>query len=297
MKDALMHIILALDGSAESLAATKQLAQLPWKAKPKVTVVTALVDSPYDFVASETGMRLREAERELAIKHFAAAQALLAGHCETIEHVVEHEHPRRLILRVAEEQRADLIALGSRGHSAAYRVVLGSTAEYVANHAKCSVLVVPSAKDPTTPAEQDDDFRILVAYDGSDESKTAYEQMLSLAWPDDRTQIDLALMLERPSLLPDDVVYDPEQIAESEQALAQLKRPAELGCEVTESVGETLHVGRAILVRAENNRSNLLFIGGTGKSAVARFFLGSTSRYVLHHTQGSLWIARTKQWG
>lgn len=50
------------------------------------------------------------------------------------------------ILSEAETQAADLIVLGSHGHGALYRLLVGSVTEGVLKAAKCPVVVVPSAR-------------------------------------------------------------------------------------------------------------------------------------------------------
>jgi len=47
------------------------------------------------------------------------------------------------ICDAAREQHADLIVMGTHGATGLTRVVLGSTAERVVQHASCAVLVVP----------------------------------------------------------------------------------------------------------------------------------------------------------
>jgi nucleotide-binding universal stress UspA family protein len=55
---------------------------------------------------------------------------------------VEVGDPRERIIDSAAEWRADLIVVGSHGQSGIRRFLLGSVAEYVARHAKCSVEIV-----------------------------------------------------------------------------------------------------------------------------------------------------------
>jgi nucleotide-binding universal stress UspA family protein len=50
--------------------------------------------------------------------------------------------PEYAILEAAGRERSDLVVVGSRGLSGLARVLLGSVSEYVATHARCSVLVV-----------------------------------------------------------------------------------------------------------------------------------------------------------
>ncbi|MEM2491290.1 MAG: universal stress protein [Candidatus Bathyarchaeia archaeon] len=46
------------------------------------------------------------------------------------------------MLRAAEEEKVDLIAIGSRGLSGVKAFLLGSVSDKVSHHAKCPVLIV-----------------------------------------------------------------------------------------------------------------------------------------------------------
>ena len=289
-----MHVLLALDGSDESLSAARLLTRVPFSDKPRLTVVTALTDSPYDLIATDRSDWLRDTEQTQATERFDTVKAMLGDRFSQIDYVVEREHPNQLITETAQSHSVDLIVMGARGHSAVYRAMLGSTADYIANHAKCSVLIVRSFEDGSQ-ADFEVPYSILLAYDGSEPSQEAVRQLCMLQWPAE-AEVHVTMVLERPKLLPDDVVYDPPQIAETEQALANLQALNSLVCNVKRSVREAVHVGNSISDLAERERCHLLFIGGTGKSAIARFFLGSASRYVLHQAHCPLWIARKKQW-
>jgi len=59
-----------------------------------------------------------------------------------VETAVEVGDIRERIIDSAEGWRADLIVVGSRGRSGIQRLLLGSVAEFVARHAKCSVEIV-----------------------------------------------------------------------------------------------------------------------------------------------------------
>jgi nucleotide-binding universal stress UspA family protein len=58
------------------------------------------------------------------------------------ETAVETGDVRESILDSASEWRADLIVLGSHGTRGIQRFLLGSVAEFVARHAKCSVQII-----------------------------------------------------------------------------------------------------------------------------------------------------------
>lgn len=52
--------------------------------------------------------------------------------------------PGEAIIKAAEEEGADMIIMGSRGHGIIRRTLLGSVSEYVSHHApsQCAVTVI-----------------------------------------------------------------------------------------------------------------------------------------------------------
>jgi nucleotide-binding universal stress UspA family protein len=56
-------------------------------------------------------------------------------------------HPADVLLDAA--AAADLLVVGSRGHGAFKRALLGSVATHVSHHATCPVVVIPAPKDST----------------------------------------------------------------------------------------------------------------------------------------------------
>ncbi len=284
-----MHLLLALDGSKESMEALDFVTRLPFTKKPKISLITALTD----IITDEVALPLQEVEKEKAQENLGKAQAMLEPLGYVTDQIIEYGHPSRLIMDKGKELDVDLIVMGARGHNAAYRVILGSTANFAANHARCPVLVVrPSAK----PAARDRDFNILLAYDDSPQSRLAYEQMIGFDWPEKTTNITLGMFFEKPHLLSDEEVYDSESLAAANKTLAVMRAKASCKCPMTQVVRETKHIGDALRDLVETEETDLLFLGDTGKSAIARFFLGSISRHLLHHVKSSIWIARKKEW-
>ena len=168
-----MHILLALDGSDESKFAVEQLRRLPFATKPTLTFVTALCEA-----SDPAYQEVCQAEKERAQRDIAEATQHLQDCVAEIRSVVRYQHPSSLILEVAEQEASDLIVLGARGHNAVYRVVVGSTAEYVVNHAKSSVLVF--RRDSRAHASEDDNWRMLLPYDGSASANVAGSQICAL---------------------------------------------------------------------------------------------------------------------
>tara|TARA_A100001037_G_scaffold306864_1_gene357675 strand:- start:14164 stop:15087 length:924 start_codon:yes stop_codon:yes gene_type:complete len=73
-----------------------------------------------------------------------SAKSLVAqsGGCEFSTEVIMRLDARRAILEYLQESNADLVVLGTRGHTRLRNLLLGATAERVIHRASCSVLVV-----------------------------------------------------------------------------------------------------------------------------------------------------------
>jgi len=54
-----------------------------------------------------------------------------------------HKNPGEGICRIADDEKADLIVMGTRGMGAVKRTIIGSVSEYVIRHAAIPSLVVP----------------------------------------------------------------------------------------------------------------------------------------------------------
>jgi nucleotide-binding universal stress UspA family protein len=255
-------------------------------------VASVLVDSRYDSVSSEGGVHLKDENRNSARAHFGEVEQILSAAGIAAEHIICEGHPNRELIGLAKERDVDLIVLGARGHSIVARTLLGSTSDYVSNHAQCPVLIAR----PTKQIEMaNNPISVVLAYDGSSGAKIAAMQMFQFKW-DESTQAHIAYLLERPNLIPEEDVYDPDAIQQANVSLHSLVTAEACTANVDYCVRETLHVGSALVSLADKNSGDLIFVGDTGKSAIARLFLGSVSRHVLHHSPCSVWIARDKNW-
>jgi nucleotide-binding universal stress UspA family protein len=59
-----------------------------------------------------------------------------------VDTVLAKGNPHREILRVAEEQKADLLVVGVHGRGTIDRVLFGSTAQHLVRQASCPVLTL-----------------------------------------------------------------------------------------------------------------------------------------------------------
>ena len=63
---------------------------------------------------------------------------------------IEEGHPGETLVKVAEEEGADLIVVSTHGRTGLPHVLVGSTTQHVVRHANCPVLVIPRAARTTT---------------------------------------------------------------------------------------------------------------------------------------------------
>jgi nucleotide-binding universal stress UspA family protein len=133
-----VKILLAIDGSQFSEAATKIVAtQL--RPQGSEVLLVHVIEGPA-FFEQDAGLQER---RRRAEKLMAQTAEILqtAGFQNVHTRVVEGE-PRMGILEVASEWRPDCIVLGSHGRKGLQKLLLGSVAQSVAQHASCSVFIV-----------------------------------------------------------------------------------------------------------------------------------------------------------
>jgi nucleotide-binding universal stress UspA family protein len=147
----IVRILLTIDNSQYSEAATREVSKRPWPARSIVRVLS--VAEPLPVPASELWYdnqgNLRDAEREIRKDVMALTEAVAAKlrHKNLkVESVVRDGHPRTTIVDEARKWSADLIVMGSHGRTGLLRLLLGSVAEYVVSHAPCSVEVVRTRK-------------------------------------------------------------------------------------------------------------------------------------------------------
>ena len=130
-----MRILAAIDGSKESEKVTKALKQFP---ESDVTVVKIIDPQRYlsANVPIPTNMdRLAYEEIKDQIDNISQYH--------TVNYRIEFGNPKVMLAHdMPELIKADLIVISRTGLNAVERILIGSTANYVATHAKIPVLIV-----------------------------------------------------------------------------------------------------------------------------------------------------------
>ncbi len=290
-----MKILFATDGSEYAANAARVLAGLEAKEPIHLSVLTVsyLPDNLHSSVTQSWYPQWREAEEARINEHYQQLTSLL-GKIDGSVHMMRREGvPSHEILVTAEEEQADLIVVGAQGHSTLSRVLLGSVSDNIATHAKCSVLVIRENADSNKQTEAG--FRnISLAFDGSQRAHAAADELLEFKW--ERSNIDIVSVAPIVDYLGSEYALQIplEAHSESLQASAVKLRQAFIddGDQATTKLERASHVGEAIVHAAEGTGANLIVTGDSGHSAIGRFLLGSTSKYVLRHAPCSVWISR-----
>jgi nucleotide-binding universal stress UspA family protein len=148
-----MNLLLAIDDSYYSELALREVASRPWPEPTTVKVLSvahflgapvpgvptgAAVDATTTAAMFEARTQLLEGTNQLLQR--AAEQVAREG--VRVETLVREGDPGTEIIQEAESWPADLIVVGSHGHQGLKRLLLGSVAHYVTNHAPCSIEIV-----------------------------------------------------------------------------------------------------------------------------------------------------------
>jgi len=141
--DAPLRILLAYDGSPVALAAMEQLASLALDARAHITVTTVLtLMTYYRMDVLQTTSPSWQAEKQAAQDDLDRVAQRLRSATPNIEtQLLESGDASQSILDAAQAVAADLIVAGHKGRSGIERLLLGSVASRVAQHAPCSVWV------------------------------------------------------------------------------------------------------------------------------------------------------------
>ena len=133
-------IVLALDGSEESRRAVPLAADLARQDGARIVIAHVEQD-----VVGKGGGPLVANEDEIQAEIRKQADELSADGIDTTVEVrdVMLGGPAHPIVEIADSVNADLIVAGTRGHSAAAGLFLGSVTQRLLHLAHCPVLVAP----------------------------------------------------------------------------------------------------------------------------------------------------------
>jgi len=148
-------VLLATDGSEESSLATKAAVEISDKTGSELHLIHVYGVAPiYPLYPEGAELEDPMLEEELESLSEQRGREMLEDAVEEVQsaggtvaqvHLREGGVPHEIVA-LAEDTRAGLIVVGSRGHGGIRRALMGSVSEAVVRHAHCPVLVVRDHK-------------------------------------------------------------------------------------------------------------------------------------------------------
>ena len=142
-------LLLAIDFSESSSAVVDVALELAKRFSATIHIVHAFdlpipLVTPYEVAIPEAYL---DQTRKAAAQKLAAVVGQVTAQDVRVESHLAESPAASAIARTAEEVGADLVVMGTHGHTGIKHLVLGSVAERTMRLAPCSVLVVKPARD------------------------------------------------------------------------------------------------------------------------------------------------------
>lgn len=303
-----MKILIAYDGSSFADEAIQGLdrAGLPAAVEARVLCVADVFVPPTDGAVEkalpEAALpQIRKArERVAQVLEKAREMADLASHRVIarfpqwkVSPLVCADSPAWAIIKEADKWKADLVVVGSQGHSAFGRLILGSVSQKVLTQASCSVRIGRGRvrKDPL--------MRLLVGVDGSPNSNEAVRAIAGRVWPAGSevrmiSALDLRMLTATGSIGPEmttgtETAGETDWLGRIAGTSAESLRAAGL---VASSLVQEGHPEHVLLDEAQKWEADCIFVGATGLGTLGRLLLGSVSAKVAARAHCSVEVIR-----
>jgi nucleotide-binding universal stress UspA family protein len=296
-------ILLATDGSAEAR----------WAARMATTVsegldsqlhVAYVAPMPDPLAWPEVTLLDPEFREQMHERAESAGREALGKEMEKLKVMgadiagfhVRAGRPDAEIVGLAEELGAGLVVVGSRGLGPIRRAVMGSVSGSVVRHAHCPVMVVRGDTRDGEPMGGP----ILVAVDGSEESKLAAQAAGELSGGTDRG-VHIIYVLPAPARTYGHHFYSADMEKQLlERGRAEAKTFLDAHAESIRSGGGKadqtyLGTGRPddeIVKFAEEVGAGMIVMGSRGLGGVRRALLGSVSESVVRHAHCPVLVVR-----
>lgn len=247
-------------------------------------VIEPIPVAPYPLlVATNDGER---AIREYATERIAELVESMKGPDLEVESMLATGAPGYELIGLAEQAKADVFVIGTRGLTGFEHLLFGSTAEHVVRCCKCPVLTIhPEDKRRTKPLET-----VVVPTDLSDGAAVAVDAFVDLFENGDRPKVLLAFADPTPAYLEASLHASLE--AWHEPDLRKEEIEVRMGPLVEKLKARGFEVETVILdggpvhgltTLAKEREAGLIVMGTHGRSAVVNVLLGRTAQRIVQH--------------
>ena len=245
----LEHAVVGIDHGPTTDELLSEVRGLPRLGVRSVTLVTVL------------GGHYPQAPQERHREHYRQRLQTLAGKLPDLDPSVEVRSGDAAgeLCRAAAEQGADVIVVGSHGHTPWRDLFLGSTVLELLRTSPCPVLLLP-LREPAGPRGGG----LLLATDGSQSAAPAEQRARDLG----HTLGGVAITVLPPAA-------GDEEVADAREHLTQAVDGA-LVCEVKRGP-----LPEAIARRAQKQQADVIVVGARGRNPLTGLLLGSTAEHLL----------------
>jgi nucleotide-binding universal stress UspA family protein len=312
-KEAKLKIVIGYDGSKAANGTLKDLRNAGLPRAAQVRIVHAVPPLlPLDSLAPDgsgiswyaeaykEALANRQATLNGALAQAREAATLLRGMFPSwkIRAEVVEETPAQALLGIAESWKAGLIVVGSQGWNVFGKMIVGSVADKVLNHAHCTVRLGKGvAAIPLRPPS------LLIAYDGSPFAEEAIRQVAARSWP--KGTVARVLAVSELQLRMGDITLALNKTLGRKGGKTSpwpwMERKLEKAVAVLEKSGIAANgllaldePRRAILDQAKKSKADMIFMGTHGHTGLRRFLLGSVSASVAAHAPCTVEIVRAR---
>lgn len=285
-----MRTVIGVDWSDEAFAAVEQVGLLY---RPDEVTLVHGVDIgffEYPIVAEAVNLQgydiFRKGMFDAGCQALDRAAALLAPDIPAARKLCEFRKPARFLLDAATSINADLIVVGTHGHSRMAELVLSSISHRVLLHAMQPTLIVKGKARQVG--------RVLVAVEGHEDSRRIGEWLSAHPF---RNPVEVVVLTVVPSL----PMVEPGQMMGFESWSEALLKQAEANAKAcAESLqrphfvaSSTILKGEpATLIAKEATTFDLVVAGSHGRRGLDRFLLGSVSHSIVHRAPCSVLVIR-----
>ena len=287
-----MKVLVAIDGSSQA----EEIVQALHAFSPLEHLILLHVIHIPELAYPGTGMSVGKefatrAEKALRVEGgriLDDMSARLPSDIGRLTKRIELGLPAEMILSLADKEKVNGIVVGSRGLGVIREHVLGSVSHRVISHAPCSTLVVKSGIDRIQ--------KVLLPIEHAEDAERAVDFLSTHPF---RGKVGIRLLHVIPfaqpvlpigALLPETLRKD--LFAEGEKFTAEMAgRLATLGY-LTETTVNTGAPSSIIHEQAESIKADLIVMGVRKDRVLSRFFLGSVSHSVVHHSTCSVFLLK-----
>jgi len=288
-----LNVLIAIDDSSAAHAAIATVLKFPWPQATRLRGVVAIQ-------AGESRLQSKQLDDvlEASLRGSAdLARNALSARSGNAEVVAINRAPVEAILGQAKASRANIIALGWRGHGSFRRLLAGSVSRTVAARAESSILIVRSAPQAVR--------RFVIGYDDSPNARRAIKLLTRLE-PARGSRAVLVNVIEL--IAPTGIARLPSSVRTSlrselaalhtkryEQAQARLKGAVEQLKRAGWTAQAEVRQGSpltGVLAAAKEHKADILVLGARATSGLTRLLLGGVAQGALDNSRTPVLLVR-----